>query len=323
METPGILKKSSIFTKEKLQQLRHELNQVLKKSLYKEAITLVTTGSYGRGEASEESDLDWYLIFDKDLEAKEAIPDELQSITAIIEENIDNDTGDTGTFGENAIVKFSEMQKNLGGQDDTNATLTRRMLFLLEGTWLYGEGRFNNYRQQLLKKYIKPNDTENQVPRFLLNDIIRYYRTIATDFEHKIVEGNKAWGLRNTKLRFSRKLLYFSGIIVAAELQGKEYKQRLQIAGEMLQKTPIDRIADLGEQNDKTQEILNQYNNFLAKISDADNRSQLDKVTKENREESDVYMEIKQLGNDFSRALHEWLTEQYKNDHPIHHALIF
>jgi len=51
--------------------------------------------------------------------------------------------------------------------------------------------------------------------RFLLNDVTRYWRTIAVDYQAKVwrdlsVDG---WGLRYLKLRISRKLTYVSALV--------------------------------------------------------------------------------------------------------------
>ncbi len=312
------------FTQSKLQTIRTALAAALENSTYKDNITLVATGSYGRGEASAESDLDWFLIFDKDLEAQDTIPEEIKSIADVISRNIDTGPGDSQTFGKNAIVKFSDLQSNIGGQHDTNKTLTRRLLFLLEGTWLYGEERFKDYRCKLLTKYIKP-DVSTELPYFLLNDIIRYYRTMATDFEYKVVEGGKAWGLRNIKLRFSRKLLYFGGVIVMAELNGLGQQQKLIKAEELFDKNVLERITflDCNAMNSKTTEALALYSQFLESLSDSDIRAALDDCPKESRNKVQAYVDLKVASEDFSKVLHDWLLEQYPSPHPIHHALVF
>jgi len=67
----------------------------------------------------------------------------------------------------------------------------------------------------LLKRYLvddfgyaMPPKAAARVPRFLLNDLVRYWRTMAVDFAAKRREREGAgWGLRNFKLRMSRKLI--------------------------------------------------------------------------------------------------------------------
>jgi len=54
------------------------------------------------------------------------------------------------------------------------------------------------------------DDSMSETSRFLLHDLIRYYRTICVDFEYKTYENGKPWGDRNIKIQFSRKFLYFS-----------------------------------------------------------------------------------------------------------------
>lgn len=304
------------FTEEKMLEIRAGLEIALANSDYKNDICIVVTGSYGRQEASNESDLDWYIIFDKDRDA-ETIAVEIDSIKAVIQKIVLNEHGDTGTFG--AIAKFSEMQSNIGGENDTNQTLTRRMLFLLEGDWLYNKDAFENYRKELLLKYIKESDAVNSVPRFLLNDIIRYYRTIATDFEYKVSEKNKDWGLRNIKLKFSRKLIYFSGVLAVAELYRLEYQNRIERAVSLFSTPPIARIKNIA--SDTT--AIAKYEKFLEKISSSENRDLLKGVTKETRKESELYQELNELSLEFSNYLHNLIKERYPEDHPLQHDLVF
>jgi len=128
----------------------------LKDSYYKEKITVITTGSYGRAEASDESDLDLFILFDSDLSAEDTIRDELATITQVVNSQVPNSVGDSGTFGTDAVINFRELVTNIGGDQDHNKSLTRRMLFLLEAVCLYGDDRFKDYQKRLLEKYILP-----------------------------------------------------------------------------------------------------------------------------------------------------------------------
>ena len=77
---------------------------------------------------------------------------------------------------------------------------------------------------------------------FLLNDIIRYYRTITIDFEFKTSETGKSWGLRNIKLTYSRKLIYFVGLLMVAKTQDLEKDEKANILIKYINMTPIERI---------------------------------------------------------------------------------
>jgi predicted nucleotidyltransferase len=306
------------FTQSKLTELRCALQEALESCPNKDKITVVATGSYGRNEASKCSDLDLFIIYSGH---KKYIKSELSLVHGVIQKNIQSQVGSTGTFGADVVVRLSKLTTNIGGTKDNNPSMTRRMLFLLEGTWLYGEERFYCHQSQVLERYIK-SDESKPISRFLLNDIIRYYRTIATDFEYKVSENSKSWGLRNVKLRFSRKILYFAGVVCVAEAANNE-NQKLEFIQELLKKAPLERVYNIAPKSDETRALFTHYESFLAVVSDPAQRDKLDALQRNLRDGSTVYTSIRDESRKFSKVLEDWLKQQYDVGHPIHNALLF
>jgi hypothetical protein len=126
------------------------------------------------------------------------------------------------------------------------------MLLILESAFLFNEIQFNSARQQVIDRYFKDfhDHSADFRPIFILNDILRFWRTLCLNYEHsrewkKPDPTDQAKGhLKNLKLRFSRLMICYS--FVAALLQegpALSAKQVQQIAG----KTPITRLTELAD----------------------------------------------------------------------------
>ena len=83
-------------------------------------------------------------------------------------------------------VWLDDLRDKIGRDEDTNANLTRRMLFVLESVPVAGDGIYQRARRALVAGYLDANVKDHRPPRFFLNDVIRYWRTIAVDFESKM-----------------------------------------------------------------------------------------------------------------------------------------
>lgn len=319
------------FSRSKIGNIEVDLDGILK-DLNKDEFTIITTGSYGREEASEESDLDLFIFCSNSSIAKQ-LEEKQGEIEAVINKHISKQVGSTGTFGASAINIFDEILENIGGKNDTNETLTRRMLFLLEGKALYNTKTFENYRKSLLKNYTASTSNVSRLEKFLLNDIIRYYRTITTDFQYKVDQDSKAWGLRNIKLRFSRKILYFAGILTIAESANKsESEDKLEIISQLLDTPVLERVFIISKSYtnsnptvlEKLTSIFNHYEIFLKNISDTEKRKELEAIEKkEDRLNNHLYLTLSECSNGFTKDLFELLDSLYNDQHPIHLSMAF
>ena len=321
------IKKAKEYSQDILKKLRDDFKSTLK--IDSVNFTIVTTGSFARCEASEASDLDCFIIIDRfqkdnNFNGKNNTDEALKtSMNEIVSKYIKKDAGNTGTFGSDAVVTIKELLTNIGGQNDDNVQFSRRMLFLLEGKSLFNDELFQNFRRNLIEKYIKETVSDHQLSRFFLNDIIRFYRTMATDFEYKVSEVGKAWGVRNIKLTFSRKLLYFGGVLTVAETAQKTRETKISETLELLDMSPLERINYLSVSG--SEKVFKSYDYFLKRLSDSTIRDELEKAKVEQSpmENPEIFREMKNESKHFSWALSSVLKNTYDNTHPIHHALIF
>lgn len=306
------LKTAQIYSDDKIKTLRKELTHAISSP----SICIVTVGSFARREASQQSDLDFFVI------TEDKLPKPQNEIEIFINKVKDLDIKMPAVSGAfNELEQCSEMIKNIGGFGDVTEKLTRRLLFLLEGEWLYNQLFFDRLFDQFINIYVKDSITEHQLARFLLNDLIRYYRTICVDFEYKTSEDGKPWGDRNIKLMFSRKLLYFSGVLVAAETIQNSCQIKREILKKYLRLTPIERTKQIcGPRSGKA---LAMYNDFLEQMALPSTRDILKRTTMDRDHHPEEFRSLKNKGHHFTYELSRLLSETYDSSHPIHNAMKF
>ena len=116
---------------------------------------------------------------------------------------------------------------------------------MLESLAVCGEQVRSDARRALIAGYLDENVKDYRPPRFLLNDLIRYWRTIAVDFESKMrAREGQGWGLRNAKLRLSRKSLFAAGLVPVLDCYRHPASSMLDHLDERMAAPPLDRLAD-------------------------------------------------------------------------------
>jgi hypothetical protein len=302
------------FSNEKLDKLRTSVAPLVPQ----EEMVFIN-GSYARREASAGSDIDFYIVTRRD-DATE--PDWAEKVRDAISAIVPVEPAADGAFAR--VEPRDTLLRNIGGEYDDNHNLTRRMLLLLEGEWLFNESGLKDVRRSILERYIAEGMTDHQLALFLLNDIVRYYRTMAVDYEFKTVEEQKAkpWGIRNIKLVFSRKLLYASGLFSVALTADQTRERKIHILEQLFDLPVIDRMKQICGAT-KSERMLTSYDHFLAKLEDRKVRERLKSLDKENGRKDDLFRELKNEGHHFTRELLKLFEETFDSTHPIRRAIVF
>ncbi len=270
--------------------------------------SIVLMGSWGRSEVTGGSDDD-FMILVHGPEGSGGEPE-----IGAVSEVLDHEPSDGGPF---AVPVFSEsLVQHIGLDPDSNQNLTRRMLFLLESIPVTGDSVYRRVGDELLSRYFDDSVKAYRPPRFLLNDVVRYWRTICVDFAGKEWEGPEKWGLRNAKLRTSRKVLFAGGLLpVLACSRFEEAPMRGFLERQLLM-PPTDRIAQAFIENrasDEGARTLGAYDEFIARMNESGFRQELQGVTRENAGSSEAFSEACRIGRELQSGLlallHEAPTE--------------
>lgn len=170
---------------------------------------IVAFGSMARQEMAARSDFDYLVV----LNGVERDPARIVRYRVAADAARDavgaKAPGTTGLFG--VAVSGPELVNTIGLEGDTNLHLTRRVLLLEESVPLNSDEAWTTLVEAVCARYLHEHRQQGpKVPRFLLNDVVRYWRTIAVDYQAKRwqeLTGDK-WGLRFVKLITIRKLTF-------------------------------------------------------------------------------------------------------------------
>lgn len=277
----------------------------------------MTFGSYARREASEVSDIDYLIVASNEDSQKnlnmEAVRNAVRPIVPI-------DPSSNGAFG--LPVMRANMMINIGGREESNDSFTHRLLFLLEGEWLTNETEFRKFRRELIERYVDATKRDYQLALFLLNDIIRYWRTMTVDYMYKTTEGpKKPWAIRNVKLVFSRKLMYASGLFSVASTVDRGRVEKIDLLEKLFDMPVVERMKHICG-NSRMSNALQSYDLFLERFEDAAVRLRLEQIEAEIHSDA-VFRELKNEGHHFTRELVSIFERTFHRTHPIHRAVIF
>jgi len=268
-------------------------------------------GSWARQELTDGSDDDWAVLVDGSYDGRH----DVDSVVSMAEQRLGVDErkpGAQGIFG--GAISCDELVEKIGLDEDTNTNLTRRSLLLLESVEVAGSV-LAECRRRVLERYLNYGVKTHRPPRFLLNDVVRYWRTIGVDFEGKHREGggeDPKWVERNAKLRTSRKVLFAGGLLPILQCHHFERSAMLGYLHEQLASPPTDRIAavfDYYQARPEGVRFFDAYDRWIGLLGDREVRRELRELRFGTRDRSSLFAEVRQIGETLDQSLITLLFE--------------
>lgn len=310
-------------SRSKAKEIRSKIIDTFKnqnEKLLSEDVSFVLFGSIARGECNDNSDIDWTLLIDG--QASLSHRQKVHRITHLLADI--KPPAPDGIFG--SLTFSHDLINFIGGNKETYNNLSQRILLLLESQALEIDSLSNEAYERvtssIINRYLeddsifKSKNPIQKIPRFLLNDFVRFWRTMCVDFAWKQREQEgKKWAIRNIKLRLSRKLIFLAGILMLYKCyilghynHVEERKQAMiDIMKKYIRLTPLDILAEiLPEINkDLTIKIYDKYDEFLKIMNNSSERKTLEDLNQRDSYDNKIFLKGRGIGNDFDRLLSE------------------
>ena len=244
---------------------------------------MYTTGSFGRSDASTHSDLDVFIVSLEEEVTQERLLtrlEEIELVASIVhvnrELNLPELDGDGGFL---KVHRLSDYLVGLGKpSDDANNTFTGRLLLLLESQPIFGSEVYEHMLSECIERYWNDfsDHSDSFLPAFLINDILRFWRTLCVNYEVGMPSDPAKRRAKNFKLKFSRLLTCFSAILALQT----EFVSKKTISSDsalkLIRLTPLERLQRSSEIAEASwskefKALENMYEGFLAETDCAKN----------------------------------------------------
>lgn len=298
------------------------------------------TGSCGRGEMAEGSDLDAYIV---------RVDGGQLSNKDVIETAIKAANEAAGLPPLDGDGKYLQMESagpilDLLGtpEDDAAGMLTKRMLLLLESRVLLGRPAHDALVGRVIDAYwqnehLHPDD---YLPFVLVNDIVRYWRIVLLNHESRLrkkkgeLERDQSVAAadeeqfllaerryKSYKLRFPRCLTCFSALtyLLALTPSPTAHVSKDQVR-EMVGLTPIDRLRRLpdlvGHEIKLVDELLSTYRSYLERTGAGKNT-----LLRQLRHDRSVQGKVSKEGYHFTELMFK-LIQELGGGRPLHRHML-
>jgi len=201
------LREAAEFSELALTSIREMIHERVP-PLDQECLDVIVFGSLARHEAMPGSDLDYVVAVHRLPEDVRRTRSLMEAIVEAQQQSLLKNPGRSRMFG--TVMSVGDIAERIGLEQDTNLNHSRRILLFQESASVFAPDMHDRLLHAILKRYLDGYAVPKKgVPRFLLNDVLRYWRTIAVDYQAKEWDSLEPdWGLRYIKLLISRKLAF-------------------------------------------------------------------------------------------------------------------
>lgn len=261
-----------------------EIRECLGHGLSDEILTLAVAGSLGRMEAADGvSDCDLIVVLTDPASQNETRANELYSA-------VWNKLGvlgirrpkRMGTFSQPTSTRQLCHKANIGAPDEDMRSFAKRLLFLLETQPVYNDTGYKDVIKSVIECYAERFVAKDPKKEwgFLINDLVRYFRSLCVNYRWDFENEPEKWLLRNIKLRHSRLVMY-GGLLMLLGECSRERENKVAWLTERLLLTPLERIALVYSENKDTNffRLAGFYDTFLGMLSQKEVRQEFEKST--------------------------------------------
>lgn len=165
-------------------------------------------------------------------------------------------------------------------EDDSTNTFTARLLLLLESQPLLESEVYDKVIEDVIGAYWQDyvNHKKDFTPAFLVNDILRLWRTFCVNYEARTSrqpEHERAKRrIKNYKLKYSRLLTCYSALLYLLAVHTRKETVSPEDAAEMIGMTPTQRLEwllaqqDLESAHENVLGLIGDYEEFLTNTAE-------------------------------------------------------
>lgn len=231
-------------------------------------ISVFCAGSLARQEIGDHSDLDIFVTADRDVRLESRLCEYTLFAEVININNKELQLPEFSNDGQFLKICFVDDLMRLTGAptDDSENIFTTRMLLLLESVPVLHPDIYQKHLKAIADHYYRDDRGKRTFrPLFLVNDLLRYWRTLCLNYEERRHDKTKKWRKKNVNLKFSRMVTVFGTVLpVTAQLTNTS-DELVQLC----RRPALERLAAAVDHLDdhdlarRWPEILDLYEEFL------------------------------------------------------------